>query len=203
MDARSPWAPPSSDPVGDGVPSPNAPPRDHGPDDSPPAPRGSNPVAVAYYPTIEEAHMAAARLQAEDVDAVVDAAYALGWLSHLQFGTHPRGVALLVPEAQLTAAQAVLDITPTPVEPGEMVGPLLRKADRAVLAAFICAAVPLLAPFMLLHLWSVRQEADGLRELLDEAARRRVRRSLVHASVLTTIGLAFLALLAVMVAYSL
>jgi len=155
-------------------------------------PDGANPVVVGHFPTVEEAHMAAARLDAEGIEAVVEPFHSYDVLSHLQFTTKPRGIAVLVPDDQLQVAMAILEMQPEPVPPGEIIEEVQRKADRAVLAALLVCLMPLLAPFMPIHLWSVWKSVRPVRDLLDPAAAGRVRKSLRLAVFLNVVGLALL-----------
>ena len=69
------------------------------------APQPKDLVAAGRFNTVEEAHMAAARLAAEGVEAEVEPH---GGYDQLQLVASPRGIAVLVPREQLAAAQAVL-----------------------------------------------------------------------------------------------
>jgi len=158
-------------------------------------PDGASPVVVGHFPTVEEAHMAAAKLDAGGIEAIVEPFRSYDTLSHLQFTTRPRGIAVLVRDDQLQAAMAILEMLPEPAPPGEIVEEIQRKADRAVLVALLGCLMPLLAPFIPIHLWSVWKSVQPVRDLLDPAAADRVRKSLRLAVFLNVAGLALLAFL--------
>lgn len=62
-------------------------------------------VVLAHFPTVEEAHMAVAKLEAEGIPAQVEPH---GGFDVFQFVFAPKGVAVLVAEGRLDAAKAVL-----------------------------------------------------------------------------------------------
>ena len=63
-------------------------------------------VEVAHFNTIEEAHMAAARLDAEGIEAMVEPYRSTDMLSRL---ADPDGTAVMVAADQADAARAVLE----------------------------------------------------------------------------------------------
>ena len=76
-------------------------------------------VPAARFNTVEEAHMAAARLQAEGIQAEVEPH---GGYDQLQLVASPKGVAVLVARDHLAAAQAVLSGVGSDAEPDEESG---------------------------------------------------------------------------------
>jgi hypothetical protein len=64
------------------------------------------PVEVAHFNTVEEAHMAAARLNAEGIEAMVEPYRSTDMLSR---AADPDGTAVMVAADQAEAAQAVLE----------------------------------------------------------------------------------------------
>ena len=86
-------------------------------------------IVVARFSSVEEAHLAASRLNNEGIEAEVEPFHAYDVMSFLQYATRTGGVGIMVPARQANKAREVLDSFPTheeieaqePPEAGEAV----------------------------------------------------------------------------------
>lgn len=145
------------------------------------------PVVLSYFPTVEEAHMAAARLEAEGIEAHVEPFHAFDTMNHLQFAINPKGIAVRVRSSQFERAQQLTGLVPglphlreEPAPPP----PLLLRARQLATVAVICWAVPFLVPFVIYQIVVLHNAVRRMGDKSDEDARQRIKTRLTLATML-------------------
>jgi len=164
-------------------------------------------IVVARFSSVEEAHLAASRLNNEGIEAEVEPFHAYDVMSFLQYATRTGGVGIMVPARQANKAREVLDSFPTheeieaqesaeepegqgpePLPEDDKPGPEpLQKSQSALILAISGFALPV-SPWALWNALRIRksvlQQADGL----SAADRARCRKRMAWATVVSILA---------------